>query len=305
MARADTPGSGWAAPALLIGGMALFGSATPVSKLVGAAFPPMLAGLMRVGIGSALLMLAAREHWRDIPGIKRGDWLRLALIALFGMFGFSALMLYGMRLASGVAGATIMAMTPAVTAAGAMLFFGEKPSWRKIAALCAAVGGALLLELGRAGGGGDPGALSGALLIFAAICCEAAYTLIGQRVSKVIDPVLAAGLGALLALPLFAVAALVTGQLGPPRADGTGWAALLFYAAGTLALGSWLWYRGIAQVSGVVAATFMGVMPLTALVLSYWLLGEPFRWIHLGGFVIVFAGVLLMSWEHARAATAA
>ena len=44
----------------------------------------------------------------------------------------------------------------------------------------------------------------------------------------------------------------------------------------------------------------MGVMPASALILSYVLLGEEFRWIHLLGFGIVFAGVLLISWEHAR-----
>ena len=40
-------------------------------------------------------------------------------------------------------------------------------------------------------------------------------------------------------------------------------------------------------------------MPVSALALSYGLLGETFRWVHLAGFGIVFAGVLLMSVEHA------
>jgi drug/metabolite transporter (DMT)-like permease len=67
-----------------------------------------------------------------------------------------------------------------------------------------------------------------------------------------------------------------------------------------LALGSWLWYRAIPKVSGVTAAAFMGVMPLSALLLSYVLLGEPVRSIHIIGFATVFVGVALMSWEHAR-----
>jgi drug/metabolite transporter (DMT)-like permease len=44
-------------------------------------------------------------------------------------------------------------------------------------------------------------------------------------------------------------------------------------------------------------------MPVSALVLSYLLLGEAFRWIHVAGFDVVFAGVLLMSWERAQGAT--
>ncbi|MGH6914732.1 MAG: EamA family transporter [Geminicoccales bacterium] len=46
-------------------------------------------------------------------------------------------------------------------------------------------------------------------------------------------------------------------------------------------------------------------MPASALILSYVLLGEPFRWLHIVGFGIVFAGVLLISWEHARMARGA
>jgi drug/metabolite transporter (DMT)-like permease len=75
---------------------------------------------------------------------------------------------------------------------------------------------------------------------------------------------------------------------------------VIWYGAGTLALGSWLWYSGLKHAQGAVAAGFMGVMPASALLLSYLLLDEPFRWLHLAGFAVVFVGVLLMSWEHAR-----
>lgn len=74
----------------------------------------------------------------------------------------------------------------------------------------------------------------------------------------------------------------------------------MWYGAGTLALGSWLWYAGVSKTEGSIAAGFMGVMPASALILSYALLGEQFRWLHVLGFAIVFAGVLLISWEHAR-----
>jgi hypothetical protein len=61
------------APILLFVGMAVFGSATPVSKIVGGNFPPMLAGLLRVVLGSAILAVAAARRWRDVPAIGRAD----------------------------------------------------------------------------------------------------------------------------------------------------------------------------------------------------------------------------------------
>jgi len=44
------------------------------------------------------------------------------------------------------------------------------------------------------------------------------------------------------------------------KAQGA-WAALVWYGAGTLALGTWLWYSGVSKAEGAVAAGFMGVMP--------------------------------------------
>jgi drug/metabolite transporter (DMT)-like permease len=296
--------SGQAGVTLLLAfGMIVFGSATPVSKLVGAAMPVFVGGLLRVLIGAALLTVAAWKHRGDLSKLQPADWAALAGIAVFGMFGFSALMLYGMKLAPGAVGATVMSMTPAITAVAAIVFLKERPTWRKIVAVGLALAGAAVLQLGH-GLQGEHGAgsvLIGAGLVFGAVCCESAYTLLGQRVSKAVDPVLVAALGATLSIPLFAIgAAFQWSAFHPGQVDPKGWAALVWYGAGTLALGSWLWYRGIAKVDGVTAAAFMGLMPLSALGLSYLLLGEPFRWIHLAGFSTVFAGVLLMSWEHAR-----
>lgn len=294
-------------PAQLALGMAVFGSATPVSKIVTAAMPVFVGAGLRVALGALVLAPFALRRWREIARISRRDWLLVALIALFGMFGFSALMLTGMKMVSGVAGAVVMSTTPAVTAAAAMLFLREAAGWRKLGAIALAVAGVLVLQLGQQQGGGSGGGGSSWLgigLVFAAVCCETAYTLLGKRVSERVDPLLVAFLAAALAVPVFLPFMLWQWQdFDIAAVTGRDWAALGWYGAGTLALGSWLWYAGVARAAGVVAAAFMGVMPVSALLLSYLLLGEPFRWLHLAGFGTVFAGVLLMSWEHARIET--
>lgn len=183
-------------------GMAAFGSATPISKIVTDAMPVFIASGLRVMLGAAVLLFAARSRLSEVNEIGRVDWLFIVLIALFGMFGFSALMLYGMKIISGTAGAVVMSTTPAVTAIGSMLFFRERPGWRAIVAIGLAVAGVLLLQIG-AGQGSRGNDWLGMGLVFAAVCCEASYTLLGKRVSAHIDPVLVACLGALIALPLF------------------------------------------------------------------------------------------------------
>jgi drug/metabolite transporter (DMT)-like permease len=295
----------------LAAGMILFGSATPVSKIVSDAVPLFTGSLLRVVIGAVVLAPFLFRYRGEIARLNRHDWMMTGLIALFGMFGFTVLMLSGMRLVSGVTGAVVMSTPPAVTAGVAIFLLGESANWRKLAAIALAVGGVLLLYLGGEGAGGgtetpsEAGAtrLLGGVMVFGAVCCEVCYTLLGRRVSRDVNPMVFAFLAAALSIPLFLpLAAWEFVDFDAGSVGTEGWLAVAWYGAGTLALGTWCWYSGIAKTEGSIAAAFMGLMPASALVLSYLLLGEAFRWIHLAGFGVVFAGVLLMSWEHARMA---
>lgn len=292
--------SGFSTRLRLALGMAAFGSATPISKIVTGALPVFIGSGLRVAIGALVLLPFAFRRRAEIAELDRREWLIVGAISLFGMFGFSVFMLYGMRLVSGVVGAIVMSTAPAVTAAASMLFMGDAPNRRKLLAVALAVAGVLVLHLGRTGDDGSSLLLGGAM-IFGAVCCEACYTLFGKKLSQDRDPLLIAFLAAALSLPLFLPLALWQIASVDWNAITIGaWLAVIWYGAGTLALGSWLWYSGLVGAEGSVAAAFMGVMPASALVLSYVLLGEAFEWLHLLGFAVVFSSVLLISLEHAR-----
>lgn len=289
----------------LLAGMMIFGSGTPVSKVVTQAFPVFIASGLRMAVASLALLPFILLNRAGLKRLSKGDYLFVALIALIGMFGFSAFMLYGMKMVSGVAGSVVMSTTPAVTALTSFAFLREHLGWRKSLAVALAVAGVLVVNLGGAAGDGGTsgagGATLGSLLVFAAVCSEAAYTLLGKKASDDTDPVLIAGLASLVALPLFLPFAVYEwSEFDASKPGWADWLALLWWGAGTLALGTVLWYRGVREVEGSIAAGFMGVMPVSALVLSYVLLGEPFRWVHLLGFALVFAGVLLIASAHAR-----
>lgn len=319
MAHARRDGGAALVRAQLAAGMIVFGSATPVARLVTAEMPLFVGAALRVALGALVLLPFAAGRLSQVRTLSLRDWLLTAAIAVFGMLGFTAFLLFGMRMITGVYGSVVMATTPAVTAAAAILLLGERANALKIGALALAVAGVLVLQLAGGGGGAampgpearDPltafvrglptSTLLGMALVFGAVCCEAVYTLAGQAMSREVDPVLVAFLAAALSLPLFVPFAWVQwASFDPSGVSLGGWAAAAWYGAGTLALGTFLWYSAIARTEGSVAAAFMGLMPVSALVLSYVLLGEPFRWIHLAGFGITFGGVVLMSFEHAR-----
>lgn len=287
---------------MLFFGMVLFGSATPLSKLVTNAFPVFIAGGLRVLLAFLVLWPFIRvNNLKKYSG--RDRWLLFA-IALFGVLGFTAFMLYGMKLVSGVTGSVVMSTTPAVTAVLSIIFFKDQVTWKKILALVLAIAGVLLLQL--KGGGqqlNNTHPWLGVLLIFAAVCCEASYTLIGKALTKNYPPEEISGLSALIAVICFIPFCIWQfPQVHLEKVTPINLGYLAAYGLITMGLGSVLWYKGVSKVEGSIAASFMGVMPVSALVLSYLLLHEDFNWVHLVGFALVFAGVLLMISVHRQMA---
>ena len=56
-----------------------------------------------------------------------------------------------------------------------------------------------------------------------------------------------------------------------------------------------LWFEGVARVPASTAAVFTGVLPISAVALSYAVLGEPFLWSHLIGGACVVLGIVLIA----------
>jgi uncharacterized membrane protein/drug/metabolite transporter (DMT)-like permease len=285
----------------LVAGMACFGSATPVARIVGRDLPMWLASGVRVAIAVAVLVpvVVARrtrtgEHRvvEALRGSGRGDLLRLTAMGVIGTFAFTVLMVAGMREAPGSVGAVVMATTPAVTGVGAALFLSERLGARTVAAIVLAVIGVVVVNVTRLGDVGGDAVLLGSALVFGAVCCEATYTLVGKRLSVDLDSLsltlLAAAIAAVAFAPLAVVDAVDFDWSAPSTGD---WLAVAWWGAGTLALGSWLWFQGLRRVAAGTAAPYMGVMPVSALVLSYVLLGESVEWVDLAGMALVLAGL--------------
>lgn len=289
--------------ALLVVGMALFGSATPVSKLVGEGIPVFTASTLRVALGALSLLPFVVLHLRDNIGQLNGRaWWEIGMISLFGMVGFTVFLILGMQYITGVAGSIIMSTTPAITALGAFLFLRSPLDWRRSLAILLGVAGIILINVFRQEFE-DPDSQHfylGVLLVFLAISCEAIYTLMGKKATETLDPLFTSFMACLLSLPLFLVVALLTDfqKVDFAAISFESWYALVWWGVGTLGAGSAFWYSGLARAEGTTAAGFMSVMALSALILSYVLLGESFKPIHAPGIVLVLGSIGLMSWVH-------
>ncbi len=280
-------------------GMALFGSATPLSKIISQDFSVFIAGMLRVFL--AFLVLLPFIKISNYKNYKGKDLWVLIGIGLIGVLGFTFFMLSGMKLISGVTGSIVMSATPAITAVLSVLIFKDEFNWKKGLAISLAIAGILVLQLGSKTNNHGNDQLVGILLVIGAIFCEAAYTLMGKSLTQEYAPEEISGFSALIAFIGFIPFAFWEYHSGIfESVPLVSWIYLIIYGAATMGLGSVLWYRGVKQVEGSTAAAFMGVMPLSALLLSYILLNESFEWIHLLGFIMVFAGVLLIINVHMK-----
>lgn len=281
-------------------GMSIYGSGTPVSKLVTEGFPVYIGSGLRLLFAAIVLLPFIIKYREDIKKFTKKDFINIALIGFAGYFLFSIFMLMAMKNVSRVIGSIVMGASPAVTAVASVIFLKNKMTARKWMAIAVAVIGILIVN---AGGiivttSETAGMVAiGSILVFLAVCCEAAYTILGKKESQ-IKPVLVSSLSVFAALIFFIPFSLTEiTDFDPGKVTSAQWIAVIWWGAGTISLGLTLWYFGIEKVTGVEASGFMGLMSVSALIFSYVLLNEQFYIHQLIGFIIVFLSIILLTYS--------
>lgn len=282
--------------------MALVGSYVGLSKLLVAAFPVLLLAWLRFAI-AALAML----HWvRRAPGeapLSPHDRRLLFWESFLGNFLFSICMLYGVQLTSAVAAGVTMAAIPAAVALLSRLFLGEHIRPRVMLAIACAAAGIALLALARHDGGAAAASPLGYALLLAAVFCEAAYVVIGKRLTGQVSARRISALinlwGLALVTPfgLWQAWSFHFAAVSPAL-----WALLVFYAIAASVVTVWLWMKGLRHVPSSRAGVFTVLLPVSAALVGVTVLGEGFGPAHLLAFGLAMAGLLLTTWPE-RGAT--
>ncbi|MBL8289560.1 MAG: DMT family transporter [Rubrivivax sp.] len=305
----------WWAWAALAASTTLVGSYVGLSKLLVAVLPVFLLAWLRFAI-AAVAMLPWLKRGSAEPPLSTRDRRLLFWESFLGNFLFSICMLFGVKLSGAVAAGVVMAAIPAAVAVGSWWLLGERVGKRVWAAVaCAVLGVAVLALLRPAAAGGDAAASAsasgsgspwGALLLLGAVVCEAAYVVIGKRLTAQLAPRRISALINLWGL------ALVTpfGLWQATRFDFAAvtaptWALLVFYSLAASMATVWLWMAGLAQVPAARSGVFMVMVPLSAAAVGVLVLGEPFSSGHTAAFALALAGLLLVTWPSGRLPRAA
>jgi drug/metabolite transporter (DMT)-like permease len=282
--------------------MSLVGSYVALSKPLVAAIPVFLLAWLRFGIGG-LAMLPWLRKPADEPSIDSGTRRLLFLESFLGNFLFSICMLYGVSMTSAVSAGVVMASIPSVVAVFSWAFLRERIGVRIWLAVACAVCGMVLLGAAnpsvvvRAASGASDMPWLGNLLVFGAVLCEAAYAVIGKKLTRTISPKRITALinlwGFALITPLGIYAVLHFHLRNVPQPI---WLLLVFYSLAASVWSVWLWMTGLKQVPAAQGGVFTVMLPLSAALVGVIALGEQLSDLQLAAFALALAGVLLATW---------
>jgi drug/metabolite transporter (DMT)-like permease len=134
----------------------------------------------------------------------------------------------------------------------------------------------------------------GNLLVFAAVLCEAAYAVIGKKLTGSLGPKRIASLinlwGFVLITPLGLYAAR---DFNFADVSSGIWMLLVFYSLAASVWSVWLWMTGLKAVPAAQAGIFTVMLPISAALTGVLLLGESLRPVEMLAFCIALMGVVL------------
>jgi drug/metabolite transporter (DMT)-like permease len=284
--------------------MSLVGSYVALSKPLVAALPVFLLAWLRFGIGGLAMLHWLRKPADELPMTPKTRQL-VVLESLLGNFLFSICMLYGVSMTSAVSAGVIMASIPAVVALMSWFFLRERIGLRVWSAIACAAFGIALFALSKQElpaqyqRGLEPGLtynkmLWGNLLVFCAVLCEAAYAVIGKKLTGTLGAKRITSLinlwGLALMTPLGVYVAL---KFDFGVVDAGTWLLLVFYALAASVWTVWLWMTGLQSIPAAKAGVFTVMLPISAVLVGVFALGETLGGVQLLAFSVALLGVLL------------
>ena len=277
------------------------GAALVASSAVVADVGSGLLGLLRYAIALLCMMPLVVASGR-----RRMSFRDLLVIALLGIGQFGVLILflnYAVLLTSSARAGLIFATLPLMTLVVAMALGRSVPGPGAIAAILLTLAGIVCLLgldalVGRLTSKDLLGIAAAGVATFAGALCSVLYRPQLERHGVVRVSALAM-LASLPPLGLF-------GLIAPGDLPMTDWPLrnflLVLFVGLASGVGYLAWLYALARTDATLATAFLALTPVTAALLSVWLMDEPITPGLLTGIVLVSAGLIALAWgSRARA----
>ncbi|EGO65187.1 DMT family transporter [Acetonema longum] len=252
------------------------------------------------------LLLYLKEPNHLLP--RGRQWLPLIILGVVGTFCYHALFFNSLKYTTAINSSLIGAMNPMVTTVLAALFFAERLTSGRILGIALSFSGVFLVITNA-----DWRLIAafrfntGDLLMLAAVCCWAIYSLLGRRYMKEynLSPLLVTAYTFLLCVAVsfpFVIWEDPSTYLGTATAGG--WLSILYMSLFASVLGYLFQMIAIQRIGAARTATFVNLVPMFTIIQSVLILGEAFTLYKLVGAAVIIAGVYLATRQETKPQTA-
>ncbi len=259
--------------------------------------PPFSAAFLRFVLASVPLSLMMVHTHGRFPRINIRMVVSMLLLGLTGVFCYNLFFFKGLHFIPAGRASIIIANNPIFIALASAFFFKEKLTAVKIVGILISVSGAIIaitkgdFQLIR-----NQGLGIGDGYILLAVISWVSYSLIGKRVMRdysAIEAVACSSLfGAILLFPAAVFEGLATDILTYSLSS---WFNLIYLGIFGTVLGFVWYYEGINKLGPSRASIFINFVPISAIIMAFFILGEPITISLLIGAAMVTAGVYLVS----------
>jgi drug/metabolite transporter (DMT)-like permease len=281
----------------LVGAATLWGGTFIAGRIVSQGIDPYSAAFFQFAIASICLLALTRHVKGTLPAPRKHQYIPLILLGLSGIVCYTIFFFKGLELIEAGRASVIVAQNPIFIALLSAYFFKERLTFTKIFAVCLSVCGAsVVITDGHLSEFfyGEFGA--GELYIFGCVASRVTYSLLGKAVMTALSPITSVTYSVLIGTIILFFPAFAHGAFRQCLSYSfVQWMGLLYFGLfGTVVAFLWF-YQGIQHIGPMKSGMFLNIVPISGILLGFFLLNEPLTASLFIGGLCVCGGVYLMS----------
>ncbi len=256
---------------------------------------PFSAAFFRFLIASIFLVLFTCKIEGRFPALRKKQIIPVFLLGMTGVFLYNVFFFKGLKLIHAGRAAVIIAGNPIFITLFSAYFFKEKLNLIKIAGIILSVSGAVIvISKGSFNEIINGGVGWGEIFIFGCVFSWVAYSLIGKAVMDGLSPLAAVSYSSIIGAFFLFFPALFEGAMRNFRLyHAVDWAGMFYLGFFGTVIGFVWYYEGIKKIGPMKASLFINFVPISAVVMAFFILKEPVTPSLFVGTLLVCFGVYL------------
>jgi len=257
---------------------------------------PWSGSFLRFLVASVCMIPLVWHFEGRLQPLRKKQLLLVFLSGMTGVFLYNVFFLTGLQTMMASRASVIVASNPVfISLFAALLFRGERMTLLKIIGIVLSVSGAVyVISRGNPADILQGGLGRGEMLIFGCVLSWVSYSLIGKVVMKDVLPVSAVTYACLFGAATLLPPALLEGMAGNLGSYSMpAWLSIVYLGFFGTCLGFVWYYEGIKAIGPSKSAVFINFVPISAVIMSFFMLGETIDASLLIGAALVLSGIYL------------